>query len=31
LPETKGRNVGAITPGDMTSLQPAAATHDGYA
>jgi len=32
LPETKGRIVSAITPGDMTSLQPAAAaTRDGYA
>ncbi|MBV9457228.1 MAG: MFS transporter, partial [Bradyrhizobium sp.] len=31
LPETKGRVVSAITPNDMTSMQPAAATRDGYA
>src|SRR6201995_5905554 len=31
LPETKGRPVADITPGDMTSLPAAAATRDGYA
>lgn len=32
LPETKGRTVSAILPGDTASLQPSAAvTRDGYA